>query len=107
MLLNIPQCTGQPHNSLEIAQNVNSVKVEKSSVLGLMNPQVTCLCSKTAPLKCKLLFTGWINKGLLYSPWSYIQYPVIKHNGKNIFKKNVYMCIIESLCCTAETSTTL
>ena len=30
-----------------------------------------------------------LHKLLLYSIWNYIQYPVIKHNGK----KNVYKCI--------------
>ena len=32
--------------------------------------------------KCKLLYVGWINKILLFSTGSYIQYPVINHNGK-------------------------
>ena len=31
------------------------------------------------------------NKGLLYSTGNYIQYPVINHNGKEYFQKNVYM----------------
>ena len=53
--------------------------------------------------RCKLLYTGWINsKVLLCSAGNYIQDPVINHNGKN-----VYMCIIKSLCCTTETGTTL
>ena len=31
----------------------------------------------------KLLYIGWVNKKvLLYSTGSYIQYPVINHNGK-------------------------
>ena len=34
-------------------------------------------------------------------------YPVINHNGKEYEKEYVYMCITESLCCTAETNTTL
>ena len=34
-----------------------------------------------------------------------IQYPVINHNGKNM-KSNVYMCITESLCYTAESKHT-
>ena len=35
-------------------------------------------------------YTQWINNEvLLYSTGSYIQYPVISHNRKNI-KKNVY-----------------
>ena len=42
--------------------------------------------------RCKLVYTGWINnKVLLCSTGNYIQYPV---------KKNVYICISESLCCT-------
>ena len=55
----------------------------------------------------RLLHIEWIdNKVLLYSTGNYIQYPVTNHNGKNI-KKNVYMYITESLCCTAEINTTL
>ena len=45
-----------------------------------------------------LLYIGWINsKVLLYSTGNYIQYPVINHNGKEYFFKNVYMYITESL----------
>ena len=55
----------------------------------------------------KLLYIEWIkNKVLLYSTGDYIQYPVINHNEKNM-KKNIYICIIESLCCTEEINTTL
>ena len=32
--------------------------------------------------RCKLLYTEWINKVLLYSTENYIQYPTINHNGK-------------------------
>ena len=33
--------------------------------------------------RCKLVYIGWINnKVLLYSTGNYIQYPVIKHDGK-------------------------
>ena len=57
--------------------------------------------------RCKLLHLEWLNnKVLLYSTGNYIQYPVINHNGK-VYFKNVYVCITESLCCTAETGTTL
>ena len=43
---------------------------------------------------CKLLYIDWKNnKVLLYSMWSYIQYPVINHKGKNM-KKNVYVLYI-------------
>ena len=40
--------------------------------------------------RCRLVYIEGINnKALLYSTGSYIQYPVISHNRKNI-KKNVY-----------------
>ena len=48
--------------------------------------------------RCKLLYIGWMNnKVLLYSTGNYIQYPVINHNGKEYFLKNVYVYITESL----------
>ena len=57
--------------------------------------------------RCKLLHIEWINnKVLLYSPENCIQYPMINHNEKNI-KKIIYICITESLFCTAEINTTL
>ena len=43
----------------------------------------------------------------MYSTGNYIQYPVIDHYEKEYLKKNVYMCIIESLCYTAEIGITL
>ena len=46
-------------------------------------------------------------KVLMYSTGNYIQYPVIDHYDKEYLKKNVYMCIIESLCYTAEIGITL
>ena len=56
----------------------------------------------------KLLHLEWINnKVLLYTTGNYIQSPGINHNGKKYLKKNVYMCITASLCCTAEIGTTL
>ena len=61
--------------------------------------------------RCKLLYIGWINnKVLLYSIENYIQYPVIDHHGKEYKKRiyiHIYICITESLCCTAEINTTL
>ena len=55
--------------------------------------------------RCKLLHIKWINnKVLLYSTGNYIQYPEINHNEKE-YKKNVYICITESLCHTAEINT--
>ena len=60
--------------------------------------------------RCKLLYIEWmINKVLLYSRGNSIQYPLINHNEKEWnekeYKKNVYVGIIESLCCTAEINT--
>ena len=56
--------------------------------------------------RCKQLHIGWIkNKVPLYSTGNYVQYTVINHNGKE-YEKNVYICITESLCCTAEINTT-
>ena len=48
---------------------------------------------------------GKKNKVLLQSTENYIQHPMTNHNGKEYFKKNVYICITESLCCTAEINT--
>ena len=53
----------------------------------------------------KLLHIRWIsNKILLYSTRKYIQYPVIKHNGKEYLKECMLM---ESLHCTPEINLTL
>ena len=41
--------------------------------------------------RCKLLYTEWINKVLLFSTGNYIQYPVINHNGKEYEKEYIYM----------------
>ena len=43
--------------------------------------------------RCKLVYIGWINKVLLYSTGNYIQYPVINHNGKEYFKKRMYIYV--------------
>ena len=79
--------------------------------------------------RCTLLHLEWINnKLLLYSTRNYIQSPGINHNGKEFFKKNIYIhthiyimhilhyttiyiyihiYVCESLCCTTEISRTL
>ena len=60
--------------------------------------------------RCKLLHIEWINNKVLpYSTESYIQYPMINHDGKeySLKKKKVYICITESLCCTAVINITL
>ena len=55
-----------------------------------------------------LYFIGWINnKVILYSTGNYIQYPVVNHNGKEYKNKDRLYVYNESLCCTAEISTTL
>ena len=56
--------------------------------------------------RCKLLRLECINnKVLLYNTGNYMQSPEINRNEKEYIKtKNVYMCITESLCCTAETT---
>lgn len=44
------------------------------------------------------------NKVLLYNRGNYIQHPVTNPNGKE-YEKNIYTCITESVCCTAEINT--
>ena len=56
--------------------------------------------------RCKLIYMEWIDKVLMYSTESYIQYPMINQNGKEYFLKE-YIYISESLCCTADINTTL
>ena len=44
----------------------------------------------------------------MYSTGNYNKYPLINHNGKEYKKKEyMYVCITESLCCTAEIGPTL
>ena len=58
--------------------------------------------------RCKLLHLEWINnKVLLYSTRNYIQSPGINHNGREYYKKRLYMCKTESLHCIADIDTTL
>ena len=64
-----------------------------------------------------ILHMEWINNSvLLYSTGTYVQYPVINHNGKEYIKNvkkmysYIYVCdsyIDKSLCCIAEINTTL
>ena len=51
--------------------------------------------------RCKLWHLEWIsNEVLLYSTGSYIYSLVMEHdNGR---KKDVYLCVTGSLCCTAK-----
>ena len=56
----------------------------------------------------KTLYLEWINnKVLLYSIGNCTQSAGINHSRKEYFKNNVFMCRSESLCYTAESSTTL
>ena len=50
----------------------------------------------------KALHIAWTNKVLLQSTGSYIQYPVINHNGKGIWSR-IYTWITWPLCCVLET----
>ena len=43
--------------------------------------------------QCKLLYTEWINKVLLYRTGNNIQYHVINHNGKIFTKEYIYIYI--------------
>ena len=42
-------------------------------------------------------------QGPLYNTENSIQSPVINHNKKEYFNKNIYTCLTESLCCTEVT----
>ena len=46
------------------------------------------------------------SKILLCSTGNYILSPAVNHNGKNILKR-IYLCKVESLCCTSEVGTIL
>ena len=46
---------------------------------------------KSGVSRCKLLYTEWMNKALLYSTGTYIQYPGINHNGKEYKKEYIHM----------------
>ena len=49
--------------------------------------------------RCKLLHLEWMNdKVLLYSTGNYSQSTGINHNREEYIKRNVYVCMIESLC---------
>ena len=44
--------------------------------------------------RCKLLYIGWINNKVIPdSTRNYIQYSVIKHNGKEYIKEYIYIYI--------------
>ena len=61
---------------------------------------------KVGVRRCKLLYRELIsNKVPLHSTENYIQYPD-KPYGKEYIKKE-YICLTESLCCTAEINTAL
>ena len=46
-------------------------------------------------------------QGQVCSTGNFTQYFVITHKGKESEKEYIYICIIESLCYTSETNTTL
>ena len=51
-----------------------------------------------------ITYTGINNKVPLHSTGNYIQYPETNHSGKEYKKEyiHIYVCITESLYCTAE-----
>ena len=58
--------------------------------------------------RCKLYHLERIkNKVLLYNTGNYIESPGTDDDGKEYKKKNVYICMTDSLCCTSEIGTTL
>ena len=58
--------------------------------------------------RCKLLHLEWVrSEVLLYSTENHIQSLGVEHDGRWYEKKNVFICMTESLCCTAEIDVTL
>ena len=58
-------------------------------------------------VRCKRFHLEWIsNEVLLYITGNYIQCLGIEHDGRQCEKRTVYLCMIGSLCCTAEIDTT-
>ena len=72
-------------------------KIEDPGGIGL------CRTSKDQKWIEFLLYIEWINKVPLYSTGTYIEYSVMKQNGKEHVKE----CLMESFCCTVEMNTTL
>ena len=58
---------------------------------------------EAAVSRCTLL---WVNNKVLLIARRTSQYPMINHNGKE-YKKRIFICITESLYCTAVINTTL
>ena len=57
--------------------------------------------------RCKPLHLEWMsNENLLYGTGNYIQSLGIEHDGRQYEKKNVWICMTEPLCCTADIGTT-
>ena len=53
----------------------------------------SCSCQGMGMGRGKLLYTGWVNsKVLLHSTGSYIQYPMINHNGKEYLEGECICC---------------
>ena len=55
----------------------------------------------------KLLYKTDKPQGHTVSTGNYVQYLVITYNGKESKKKNIYICMTESLYCRPETNTAL
>ena len=62
--------------------------------------------SKASIPRCLAFFTVQLSHPYMTigRAGNYIQYPLINHNEKNM-KKNIFICITKSLCCTVEINT--
>ena len=82
------------HRVQTCACQVRGAAVEED-VLGVWDQQAQAIS-----------YVECISKFLLCSTGNDIQYSVINYNGKGM-KKNTYVRMTESLCCTAEVNATL
>ena len=80
-------------------QNMTQINLSMKQKRTHRHREQTCSCGGWGGLewefgvsRCKLLYIGWINnRVLLYSTGNSIQYPEIKHNGKEYKKECIYM----------------
>lgn len=69
--------------STNVLQNRNElIDIEKRLVVAKWEGQWQRAGMGHGNSRCDLVFVGWINNVLLHSTEDYIQYPMIKHDGK-------------------------
>jgi len=78
---------------------------EKKKCKPIMSKKVTTW--KSIITLCRSISILLARLKVILKQENYIQYSVINHNRKNIFKNNAYICITESLCCIAKINATL